>query len=683
MNWSKLKYLSGFLLLVGVVLYAALSPAFKPKPMQYNMTIDTLFLINGKRPVIPFDSTYFVNGEYTFSTTDTATLAYLTRVGNYWAFKHIDPDTVAGKYIRYKDDSTGISFVSSIGGVGNADSLGGQPASAYMSRITYDYDLDDSVDVAEAAFNSLRLNNKLGNYYLNRTNHTGTQTASTISDFDTEVSNNTSVQTNATNISNNDTDISTLITWNGTQSDSIKANVDSLAKHRVDINNKYGSGDNPIFTTITVDSLKNSSNIVVDIPNGGAFQPSSNDGIALGTYQRKWLNLWASELNVQTLVSQNVLATIGGEIKVAPTTKLTRDCAAIDDSVYVDHNSFQNNDIIYLNVSGSTEYMRVTGSGTSVSEGYRFPVVRNLDGSEANAFYTGDAVIELGGQVNQGWIDISQSSMQIIGNVRNSTTYNDYSAKFVIGDLSSVSDPVLNPTGYGIWTSNGYFTGEIVADSGFIGGSSGWEIGSSKLTSTNIGLISGANAEILLGHPTSYSSAKIGLKNDGSGKLADGNINWNVSGDVEITGEFTTNADPVHGDYYIQVDGKYIRFFDVLGDVHITRNTVGGGLETNTTFNASYLLANSFVGASGQPLTSDGSNGARFGNMSGDYITTGTIAETRIHSDIARDSELIQITQDALDVFPSNPDLGDFYVSQVKDSLYQYLNGGWRSIAGW
>lgn len=44
--------------------------------------------------------------------------------------------------------------------------------------------------------NAETLNGYSGSFYLSRANHTGTQTASTISDFDTEVSNNTSVAAN-------------------------------------------------------------------------------------------------------------------------------------------------------------------------------------------------------------------------------------------------------------------------------------------------------------------------------------------------------------------------------------------------------------------------------------------------------------------------------------------------------
>lgn len=45
-------------------------------------------------------------------------------------------------------------------------------------------------------FNADQLDNQEGSYYLDRSNHTGNQIASTISDFDTEVSNNTDVANN-------------------------------------------------------------------------------------------------------------------------------------------------------------------------------------------------------------------------------------------------------------------------------------------------------------------------------------------------------------------------------------------------------------------------------------------------------------------------------------------------------
>lgn len=81
--------------------------------------------------------------------------------------------------------------------------------------------------------------------------------------------------------------------------------------------------------------------------------------------------------------------------------------------------------------------------------------------------------------------------------------------------------------------------GAVTAVSGAIGG---WTLGATSLTSTNIGLHSGASAEILLGHATTYASAKIGLKNDGSGKIASGNFSWDTSGNVTMAGSLTSTA---------------------------------------------------------------------------------------------------------------------------------------------
>lgn len=70
-------------------------------------------------------------------------------------------------------------------------------------------------------------------------------------------------------------------------------------------------------------------------------------------------------------------------------------------------------------------------------------------------------------------------------------------------------------------------------------------IAANSLTSTNIGLHSAGyteGAEILLGHATLYASAKIGLKADGSGKVASGNFSWDTSGNVTIAGSFSSTA---------------------------------------------------------------------------------------------------------------------------------------------
>ncbi len=57
-----------------------------------------------------------------------------------------------------------------------------------MQTFTYDVDLNGIVDTASTSGNSLKLNGSTGSFYLDRANHTGTQTSSSISDFTTAVS---------------------------------------------------------------------------------------------------------------------------------------------------------------------------------------------------------------------------------------------------------------------------------------------------------------------------------------------------------------------------------------------------------------------------------------------------------------------------------------------------------------
>jgi len=67
----------------------------------------------------------------------------------------------------------------------------------------------------------------------------------------------------------------------------------------------------------------------------------------------------------------------------------------------------------------------------------------------------------------------------------------------------------------------------------------GWAFDTTSFTSTNVGIHSGAEAQILLGHATEYATAKIGFKNDGSGKIASGAITWDIDGNVFLDDRVT------------------------------------------------------------------------------------------------------------------------------------------------
>jgi len=86
--------------------------------------------------------------------------------------------------------------------------------------------------------------------------------------------------------------------------------------------------------------------------------------------------------------------------------------------------------------------------------------------------------------------------------------------------------------------------GALTASNATISGGTigGFSIGGNYFTSNNMGLYSGATSMLLLGHATDYASAKIGFKNDGSGKVASGNFYWDASGNITASTITLTNS---------------------------------------------------------------------------------------------------------------------------------------------
>lgn len=93
-----------------------------------------------------------------------------------------------------------------------------------------------------------------------------------------------------------------------------------------------------------------------------------------------------------------------------------------------------------------------------------------------------------------------------------------------LGNLTGITDNDLSPSGYGLYTSNSFLKGAIVANSGRIGGSSGWQIKPGKITTSGIELLSGTSPAIKIG-ASEYSGNGIWLGKDTSYKASF----WNTS----------------------------------------------------------------------------------------------------------------------------------------------------------
>jgi len=252
------------------------------------------------------------------------------------------------------------------------------------------------------------------------------------------------------------------------------------------------------------------------------LRPTINWTSDLGSQTLKVRKIYAAELEVDTLVAQDVIATIGGEILTAPTTKLT---AALTDSattISVEHNELASGDRIWLEARGQFEMMAVT-SGPSGSGPYTYSVTRNLDTSGANAWLAGDAVVNTG-TTGDGYIHqyatggrFGGTGPSIVGQVRTGTDYNAIATRWAIGNLNGLYGYASDIYGAAFgdpsnaWlkidATNGIrighdattkisltaagdasFTGSVTAAAGAIGG---FNIGATTLSASSLTLTSG------------------------------------------------------------------------------------------------------------------------------------------------------------------------------------------------
>jgi hypothetical protein len=192
--------------------------------------------------------------------------------------------------------------------------------------------------------------------------------------------------------------------------------------------------------------------------NGGIrvldnIEPQQNFRSNLGKINAKFLSLYCAELFVETLVAQDVMATIGGRVLVGTTTSLTADLSPSATSITVKHNNLSSGHRVRMEANGNVEWMQITSAASGTAGAYVYTVTRNLDGSGANQWFIGDAVFSTG-NTGAGFIDlystagiISGTGPTIVGNVRFSPNYVDIAPRWAIGNLNGLYGYVADTYG--------------------------------------------------------------------------------------------------------------------------------------------------------------------------------------------------------------------------------------------
>jgi hypothetical protein len=149
------------------------------------------------------------------------------------------------------------------------------------------------------------------------------------------------------------------------------------------------------------------------------------------------------------LVAPSSLGAIGGRVIVASTTKLAVNLLAAATSIVVEQNIFSSGDRAVVqrleNGVQQTEYIAITSAASGTGP-YTYTITRNLNGGGAIGVSVGEPIINLG-QTGSHFIDIytvtglksgTEVGPTIVGNQRLSSTYNDWSPRWAIGNLNGL-----------------------------------------------------------------------------------------------------------------------------------------------------------------------------------------------------------------------------------------------------
>lgn len=284
----------------------------------------------------------------------------------------------------------------------------------------------------------------------------------------------------------------------------------------------------------------------------GDFLPGTSYKHNIGSTTNKWLTGHLAELWVSTLVASEERSTIGGRFTVGNATVLTEAISTSSTTIKVKHNNLSSGHVIHLEARGQVEFMSVSGSATGTGP-YQYTVVRNLDGSGANAWNEGDGVFNTGTTGSQ-FIDLSAANSLLTGASiggaaltvwrRTGTTYSAIEPIVRLGELNSTYGYTVSTPGLAIGAPSG---SNITVDvtNGIRFRTSTTTLGSISSSEMNIGSLRVNSTETSVEGTLKVNShiyvAKDVSVHNSSGRILIGN--WGSSGQkphVKVVGTSTS-----------------------------------------------------------------------------------------------------------------------------------------------
>jgi hypothetical protein len=379
--------------------------------------------------------------------------------------------------------------------------------------------------------------------------------------------------------------------------------------------------------------------------------PSASYEGTIGSPLQKWLALYAAELNVETLVAQDTIATTGGRVLVGPTTTLIEDLTSAATTIKVKHNNLSSGDRVYMEANGRVEFMAITSGATRIN----LAGAGNLSAESGTTHWNTNGTNTLASSAEQRWHG-AKSLKWTFGSgtadvyfsgatLANSTTYTvslyikrfDGAAVAPVagGDyrlyVDAFNGTICNPTVQDV--GDGWYR---LACSGTTGAASACCVGVAQLPTSTAHYIDAVQVEQgLLSSPTPWSmdSSSYTVTRDLDGTGAD---NWDAGGAVFNTG---------------QTGNGFIDLYALRGVRASTEvgPTIVGNVRLSTTYNdwAPRWAVGNLNGVYGYGSTTFG---AAFGDPSDENLTIDSTNGIRFRSGT---TNLLTLTSTALDLVNS------------------------------